>query len=61
MKSPKRMTFEEIWNLLDNREIIIVHMKDSMEPKLLNVTDEKLFSVPEGYIAYDKNRYFRKF
>tara|TARA_R110000868_G_scaffold14506_1_gene67453 strand:+ start:131 stop:298 length:168 start_codon:yes stop_codon:yes gene_type:complete len=55
------MTFEEIWNLLDNREIIIVHMKDSMEPKLLNVTDEKLFSVPEGYIAYDKNRYFRKF
>jgi hypothetical protein len=59
MKSPKRMTFEEIFKKLEYGEIIIVHLKETMDAKILDVKRMKLHEVPDGYLIYDKRNFKR--
>jgi len=54
------MSFEEIYHLLDRRELVIVHTKDDMKPLLLHANDNILYEMPEGYLAYDARFYYRK-
>ena len=55
-----KMSFEEIYHLLDRRELVIVHTKDEMKPMLLHANDNQLYEMPEGYLAYDSRFYYRK-
>jgi hypothetical protein len=36
-------------------------MKETMEPKLYDNDNEALLDVPDGYLEYDKERYYRKY
>lgn len=54
------LTYEQIWNKLSSREFILVHIKDTMEPALLEAESGKLYEVPVGYIDYDNKKYYRK-
>jgi hypothetical protein len=54
------LTFEEIFSKVENREFVIVHMKENMSPKIIEPETGSMFSVPEGYLEYDCTRYFRK-
>lgn len=54
------MSFEQIYKLLDNRELVIVHTKEDMKPLLLHANDNQLYEMPEGYLAYDARFYYRK-
>lgn len=55
------LTYEQIWKKLTDREYVLVHIKDTMEPALLEAETGKLYEVPVGYMEYDKNKYYRKF
>ena len=55
------LTYEQIWKKLTDREYVLVHIKDTMEPALLEVETGKLYEVPVGYMEYDKIKYYRKF
>lgn len=59
MKNPSRMTFEEIFKKLEYGEIIIVHVKETMNPKILDVKKMKLHEIPDGYLIYDKRNFKR--
>ena len=54
------LTFEEIYSKLDFREFVIVHIKETMEPKILHAETKTLFDIPEGYLEYDAKKYYRK-
>jgi len=54
------LTFEEIYSKMELREFVIVHMKDTMIPYIIHVETMTFFEVPEGYLEYDANRYWRK-
>jgi hypothetical protein len=54
------LTFEEIFKKLEDREFMLVHMKETMEPKILHVDTLTTFDVPYGYMEYDSKIYFRK-
>ena len=56
-----KLTFEEIYTRIEKCEYVIVHMKDTMEPHLLNANDNQLYTMPEGYLEYDKRFYYRKY
>lgn len=55
------LTFDEIWRRMDLRIFVLVHMKDTMEPKIIDAASGTIFNVPEGYLDYDTQRYFRKY
>ena len=62
MKAKKmKLTFEEIYTRIENCEYVIVHTKEEMKPYLLNANDNELYTMPEGYLEYDKRFYFRKY
>ena len=62
MKAKKmKLTFEEIYSRIENCEYVIVHTKEEMKPYLLNANDNVLYTMPEGYLEYDKRFYFRKY
>ena len=54
------LSFEEIYERLDLRELVIVHTKEDMKPLLLHANDNQLYEMPEGYLAYDARFYYRK-
>ena len=54
------MTFEQIFDKLELREYVIVHMKETMIQYLLQTESGRLYDLPEGYIAYDARHYQRK-
>lgn len=54
------LSFEEIYKRLDLRELVIVHIKDEMKPMLLHANDNQLYEMPEGYLEYDAQFYYRK-
>ena len=56
-----KLTFEEIYARIENCEYVIVHTKEEMKPYLLNANDNELYTMPEGYLEYDKRFYFRKY
>jgi len=53
------LTFEQIFSKLDKREYVIVHIKDTMVPALLEPDSGKLFEVPDGYLEYDAKHFWR--
>lgn len=55
------LTFDEIWLKMDLRLFVLVHMKGTMEPKIMDPASGALFNVPEGYLEFDTKNYFRKF
>jgi len=55
-----KLSFEEIYKLLDRRDLVIVHTKDDMKPLLLHANDNELYEMPEGYLAYDARFYYKK-
>jgi len=55
------LTFEELYARIEKCEYVIVHTKEEMKPYLLNANDNKLYTMPEGYLEYDKRFYFRKY
>ena len=62
MKAKKmKLTFEEINTIIQKCEYVIVHSKEEMKPYLLNANDNTLYTMPEGYLEYDKRFYFRKY
>ena len=54
------LTFEEIFNKLSLREFVIIHIKETMEPKIIHPETKTIFDIPDGYLEYDKKHYFRK-
>ena len=54
-----KMSFEEIFKKLEYGEIIIVHVKETMDPKILDVKKMKLHEIPDGYLIYDKRNFKR--
>ena len=62
MKAKKiKLTFEEIYTRIEKCEYVIVHTKEEMKPYLLNANDNELYTMPEGYLEYDKRFYYRKY
>ena len=62
MKAKKMtFTFEEIFTRIEKCEYVIVHSKNEMKPYLLNANDNELYTMPEGYLEYDKRFYYRKY
>jgi len=62
MKAKKmKLTFEEIYARIEKCEYVIVHSKEEMKPHLLNANDNTLYTMPEGYLEYDKRFYYRKY
>ena len=62
MKAKKmKLTFEELYARIEKFEYVIVHTKEEMKPYLLNANDNTLYTMPEGYLEYDKRFYFRKY
>ena len=55
-----KLTFEQIYSKLNTREYVIVHIKDTMEAKLLDAETKIIMDMPEGYLNYDHERYYRK-
>jgi hypothetical protein len=53
------MTFEEIFKKLEYGEIIIVHLKETMDAKILYIKRMKLHEIPDGYLIYDKRNFKR--
>lgn len=53
------LTYEQIYNKLDRRDFVLVHLKETMTPLLLEPDSGKIFEVPEGYLDYDKQYYWR--
>lgn len=60
MKLHLDMSFEEIFTKLDRHELVIVHLKNSMEAKLYDPYELQLYEVPEGYLDYDREHFFKK-
>ena len=56
-----KLTFEEIYTRIEKCEYVIVHSKEEMKPYLLNANDNTLYTMPEGYLEYDKRFYYRKY
>lgn len=56
-----KLTFKEIFIKIEKCEYVIVHTKEDMIPLLLNANDNTLYTMPEGYLEYDKRFYFRKY
>jgi len=56
-----KLTFEEIYARIEKCEYVIVHTKEEMKPYLLNANDNTLYTMPEGYLEYDKRFYYRKY
>jgi hypothetical protein len=56
-----KLTFEEIYSKLHMREYVVVHTKEEMKPYLLNANDNHIYTMPEGYLEYDKRFYYRKY
>jgi len=56
-----KLTFEEIYTRIEKCEYVIVHSKEEMKPYLLNANDNELYTMPEGYLEYDKRFYYRKY
>jgi len=54
-----KLTYKEIFDKLESRTYVLVHIKDTMQPCLLEPESGKLFEVPDGYLEYDK-KYFRR-
>jgi hypothetical protein len=62
MKAKKiKLTFEDIYARIEKCEYVIVHTKEGMKPHLLNANDNELYTMPEGYLEYDKRFYHRKY
>lgn len=54
------MTNEEIFKKIESaRELIIVHIKPDLEPRLYEVASNTIYNMPVGYMEYDKKRYWR--
>jgi len=56
----KNMEHSEIFKLIEDRELMLVHTKESMEPKLLHVDTMILYDIPDGFLEYNKKYYWRK-
>jgi len=56
-----KLTFPEIYDKLNSRNWVIVHLKESMKAKLFDTNTKILYHIPDGYIEYDKERYYRKY
>ena len=62
MKAKKtKLAFEELYARIEKCEYVIVHTKEEMKPYLLNANDNTLYTMPEGYLEYDKRFYCRKY
>jgi hypothetical protein len=62
MKAKKmKLTFEELFSKIEKCEYVIVHSREDMKPHLLNANDNVLYTMPEGYLEYDKRFYYRKY
>ena len=59
MKVSNTLTNEEIWDKIYYGTYTLVHLKETMGPKLYDNDNKKLIDVPDGYIEYDKKRYYR--
>jgi hypothetical protein len=55
------LTYDEIYTKIFLGTYTLVHMKETMQPKLYDNDNEALLDVPDGYLEYDKERYYRKF
>jgi hypothetical protein len=53
------LTFEQIFYQLELREYVIIHLKETMIPYILDTSTEKLYHIPEGYLEYDAKHYYR--
>ena len=53
------LTFEQIFSKLDKREYVLVHQKDTFIPLFLEPESGKLFDVPESYLDYERQHYWR--
>jgi len=61
MQNLNNLTYEEIYSKIFLGSYTLVHMKETMEPKLYDNDNEALLDVPDGYLEYDKERYYRKY
>jgi hypothetical protein len=58
--NPINLNFQQIFKRLEDREYMIVHMKETMIPKILDVESMILYDIPEGYLDYDKANFYRR-
>lgn len=58
--NPFDLKFEEIFKRLEDRDYMIVHMKDTMIPKILDIETVVLYDIPEGYLEFDKAKFYRR-
>jgi hypothetical protein len=61
MQNLNNLTYEEIYSKIFLGSYTLVHMKETMEPKLYDNDNEVLHDVPDGYLEYDKERYYRRY
>lgn len=54
-----KLTYKGIFDKLEMRTFVLVHLKENKQPCLLEPESCKLFEVPDGYLEYDK-KYFRR-
>lgn len=54
------LTHEEIFKKIERAgELIIVHVKPDLEPRLYEVASNTIYNMPVGYMEYDKKRFWR--
>lgn len=61
MNEDKERQFAEIYNKIFLGNLTIIHMKTTLEPKLYDNDNKVIIDIPEGYLEYDKKKYYRKF
>lgn len=52
--------FETIYKKIYLGNLTIVHIKGTMEPKLYDNDNKIIVDIPEGYLEYDRKKYYRK-
>jgi hypothetical protein len=50
-----------IFSKIERGDYAIVHMKETMEPKIFDHDTKLLYTPPEGYIEYDNDNYKKRF
>ena len=59
MQDLTKLTYDEIYVKIFLGTYTLVHMKETMEPKLYDNDNSALLEIPDGYLDYDKKRYHR--
>ena len=59
MQDLKEKEFADIFNKIYLGNLTIVHIKGTMEPKLYDNDNQMIIDIPDGYLEYDKKKYYR--